>query len=173
MRDFVNLGDLRDPATPETNTALIDCRDWDKPRILSHGDVDRQANACARALVTHGLARGDRVAILSLNRAELLIAYLAIMRAGFVAVPANLKFPRETIGFILDDAQVKLTFCDASGRVLLPASMGVIDFDASGSDGFAMSVGEGTRRTNFRISSSSIRRLAELTSIFRRSATRR
>ncbi len=137
MRDFVNLGDLRDPATPETNTALIDCRDWDRPRILSHGDIDRQTNACARALVTHGLARGDRVAILSLNRAELLIAYLAIMRAGFVAVPANIKFPRETIGFILDDAQVKLAFCDASGRALLPAGMPVIDFDASGSDGFA------------------------------------
>ncbi len=137
MHDFVNLGDLRDPATPEAHPALIDCRDWESPRQLSHGDIDRQADACARALVARGLARGDRVAILSLNRADVLIAYFAIMRAGFVAVPANIKFPRETIAFILDDAQVRLAFCDAAGRALLPIGMPVVDFDSSGPDGFA------------------------------------
>src|SRR5262249_14169888 len=136
MHDFVNLGDLRDPAVPEANPALIDCRDWDNPSTLCHGDIDRQVDACARALITRGLARGDRVAILCLNRAELLIAYFAIMRAGFVAVPVNIKFPRETIDFILNDAQVKLAFCDAVGRLLLPGGMPMIDFDTLGSDGF-------------------------------------
>jgi long-chain acyl-CoA synthetase len=105
--------------------------------LLSHGDIDRQADACARGLAARGLARGDRVAILSLNRAEVLITYFAIMRAGFVAVPVNIKFPKETIGFILDDANVKLAFCDATGRALLPADVPRIDFDGSGRDGFA------------------------------------
>ena len=45
MHDFVNLGDLRDVSMPETNPALIDCRDWDNPRTLSHGEIDRQINA--------------------------------------------------------------------------------------------------------------------------------
>ena len=76
MHDFVNLGDLRDPSTPGANPALIDCRDWENPRTLSHDDIDRQVDACARGLVARGLVRGDRVAIFSLNRAELLIAYL-------------------------------------------------------------------------------------------------
>lgn len=136
MHDFLNLGDLRDPSVPEANPALIDCRDWDNPRTLCHGEIDRQINACARALMTRGLIRGDRVAILSLNRTELLIAYFAIMRAGFVAVPVNIKFPRETINFILNDAQVKLAFCDAVGRPLLPLGVPTIGFDAPGSDGF-------------------------------------
>ena len=136
MHEFVNLGDLRDPSTPETNPAVIDCRDWENPRIFSHGEIDRQIDACARALVARGLVRGDRVAIFSFNRTELLIAYFAIMRAGFVAVPANIKFPRETIGFILDDAQVKLAFCDAVSRPLLTAGMPIIDFDALDRDGF-------------------------------------
>jgi acyl-CoA synthetase (AMP-forming)/AMP-acid ligase II len=137
MDDFVNLGDLLDPSKPEANPALIDCRDWENPRTLSHGEIDRQVDACARALVARGLMRGDRVGIFSLNRAEQLIAYFAIMRAGFVAVPANIKFPRETIDFILDDAQVKLAFCDATSRPLLSADMSVINFDAAGSDSFA------------------------------------
>jgi acyl-CoA synthetase (AMP-forming)/AMP-acid ligase II len=136
MHDFVNLGDLRDPSVPEANPALIDCRDWDNPRILCHGEIDRQIDACARALMSRDLVRGDRVAILSLNRAELLIAYFGIMRAGFVAVPVNIKFPRETINFILNDAQVKLAFCDAVSRPLLPVGVPTIGFDMSGSGGF-------------------------------------
>ncbi len=36
MRNFINLGDLRDPAIPEAKVALIDCRLWESPRSLSH-----------------------------------------------------------------------------------------------------------------------------------------
>src|SRR5260221_12464170 len=107
------------------------------PRTWSHGELDRQVDACARALVARGLARGDRVAILSLNRAELLIAYFAIMRAGFVAIPTNIKFPHETVAFVLSDAEVRFAFCDTVGRALLPKRMPVVDFDSTGSDGFA------------------------------------
>ena len=60
----------------------------------------------------------------------MLIAYFAIMRAGLVAVPANIKFPRETIAFIIQDAQIKFAFCDATGRALLPADIPLVDFDA-------------------------------------------
>ena len=93
MRDLFNLGDLGDPTAPEAHPALIDCRDWDHPLILSHSELDRQVDACARGLVSTGLARGDRVAILSLNRVEMLVAYFAIMRAGFVGDPHQHQVP--------------------------------------------------------------------------------
>jgi long-chain acyl-CoA synthetase len=137
VRDLINLGDLTNPAEPEANPALIDCRDWDHPRTLTHGEIDRQVDACARALVASGLMRGDRIAILSLNRAEVLVAYFAIMRAGFVAIPTNIKFPQETVAFVLNDAAVRFAFCDTVGRALLTRQMSVVDFDATGSDGFA------------------------------------
>jgi long-chain acyl-CoA synthetase len=137
VRDLFNLGDLSDPSAPDAHPALIDCRNWDHPRTLSHSEFDRQVDACARALVAQGLARGDRVAILSLNRAEVLIAYFAIMRAGFVAIPTNIKFPQETVAFVLADAEVRFAFCDTAGRALLPEGLPVTDFDDAGPDGFA------------------------------------
>ena len=48
MHEFFNLGDLRDPATPDKNVALIDCRDWESPRTLSHGEIDWHADASTR-----------------------------------------------------------------------------------------------------------------------------
>ena len=124
----VNLGDLADPNKDPESVALIDCLDWSSPREYSHGEIDRLVDACARALVKRGLKRGESVAILSANRAEFLIAYFGIMRAGLVAVPVNHKFPRDTIDFVMRDSNVKLVLCDAQRRLSVPSDLPVIEF---------------------------------------------
>jgi len=111
-----NLGDLLDRSRPAHSMAVIDCRDWERPREYSHGEIHQLANACARGLLARGLRRGDAVAILAANRAEFLIAYFGTMRAGLVSVPVNHKFPRDTIDFVLRDSSVKLVFCDGERR---------------------------------------------------------
>jgi long-chain acyl-CoA synthetase len=89
------------------------------------------ANGVARALVKRGLQRGDRVALLSANRTEYIAAYYGIMRAGFVAVPVNFKFPRDTIHFIIRDAGAKLVFCDAPRAADRPADIPSVAFGAA------------------------------------------
>ena len=127
-----NLGDLADPTKDPARVALIDCLDWDQPREYTHGEIDRLTDACARGLSGRGLERGESVAILSANRAEFLIAYFGIMRAGLVAVPVNHKFPRDTIEFVLRDSGTRLAFSDRARRASIPADLPVIDFDADG-----------------------------------------
>ncbi len=131
---FTNLGDLvrreRDPG----KIAIIDLGGEEPPRELTHAAIDAMANGVARALAARRFARGDRIAILSANRAEYLATYYGIMRAGLVAVPVNFKFPRSTIGFILRDAGARLVFCDGMRRADVPEHLPCVQFGSA--DGF-------------------------------------
>src|SRR5207253_746729 len=90
----------------------------------------------ARALAKRGLKRGDRIAILSANRTEYIAAYFGIMRAGFVAVPVNYRFPKKTIDFIIKDAGAKLVFCDTASRGNCPEDLPTVVFGELARGGF-------------------------------------
>jgi acyl-CoA synthetase (AMP-forming)/AMP-acid ligase II len=124
-----NLGDLADRTKDMDALALIDCLDPERPAHYSHRDVDRLAASVAASLKRRGFALGQRIGILSANRVEFLAAYFGIMRAGLVAVPINHKFPRATIEFVLQDSDVRLVFCDAARRDLLPAGVPSVEFE--------------------------------------------
>ena len=60
-----------------------------KGASLSYGDLDRQSNAFASALVESGVRKGDRVALLLPNSPQMIIAEFGIWKAGAIAVPIN------------------------------------------------------------------------------------
>ncbi|HEX5842859.1 MAG TPA: AMP-binding protein [Pseudomonas sp.] len=72
--------------------------------------VDEQARRLASALQALGCAPGERVALLSKNCAEWLIADLAIMLAGLVSVPLYPLQSAESINYVLRHAQCKAIF---------------------------------------------------------------
>jgi long-chain acyl-CoA synthetase len=123
-----NLGDLADETHDCSRPALFDCLDWDHPRAYSHSEIDASCDSLARGLLRRGLRRGNRVAIISGNRAEFLITYFGVMRAGLVAVPINHKLPADTVDFVLGDVGATLVFCDAERRALVPAGYTVVQF---------------------------------------------
>ena len=128
---FKNLGDLIVRDREPSKVAIVDLGGEQAPREFTFMQLDAMANAVARALAGRGLRRGDRIAILSLNRAEYLAAYYGIMRAGLVAVPINFKFPRDTIAFILRDADAKLVFCDAARAQDCPPDVPSVTFSSA------------------------------------------
>jgi long-chain acyl-CoA synthetase len=66
--------------------------------------LDQATDAVAASLADAGIVCGDRVGLLSVNCAEFVIAYLAILKAGATVVPLNtLLNPRE-MSFILADS---------------------------------------------------------------------
>lgn len=133
---FTNLGDLVCRDRDLETIAVVDLGGEQTPREFTFNDLDQAANGVARALTARGLQRGDRVAILSANRFEYLAAYYGTMRAGFISVPVNFKFPRDLIHYILKDCEAKLVFCDAKRKKDCPADIPIVDFSNSGPDGF-------------------------------------
>jgi long-chain acyl-CoA synthetase len=143
MSQFKNLGDLIREDVDLTKIAIIDLGGEEAPTEYTYAELDGMAMAVARALTKQGLTRGDRVAILSANRAEFVAAYFGIMRAGLVAVPVNYRFPRKTIHLILENAGAKLLFCDPASRENCPEGLPAVVFGEEGDEGFGRFVDPG------------------------------
>ncbi len=133
---FTNLGDLIVRDRDLSKVAVIDVGGDAPPREITFAALDAMANGMARALLKRGLRRGDRVAILSMNRAEMIAATFGIMRAGMVAVPVNYRFPRQTIHVILEDCGARLVLCDGERRADVPDGLPAVVFGAPDEDGF-------------------------------------
>ena len=65
MSLFHNLGQLIRPDHGLSKIAIIDLGDKGEPREISYAALDAMANGVARAMCRRGVARGDRIAILS------------------------------------------------------------------------------------------------------------
>jgi len=98
--------------------------------------LDALCNAVARGLTRAGLAAGDRIAIVSLNRHEFVATVLGAMRAGIVPVPINVKLAAESVRFIAADAGAKVMFCEHALRPLCPPELRTIEFDGAAADAF-------------------------------------
>ncbi len=77
-------------------------------RELTWGDFDKKANRFANLLLSRGLKKGDKVAILMMNSIEWLPAYFGILKAGAVAVPLNFRYTAQEIKYCLSKADVSI-----------------------------------------------------------------
>jgi long-chain acyl-CoA synthetase len=123
-----NLGLLFARHAQAERPAIIDLRDPGVPLPVSFRELDAGCNSVARGLARVGLKAGDRIGILSLNRAEFVVTLLGAMRAGVVPVPVNVKLPADSVATILNDAGARTVFCEPDTRRLVPGGPGVVDY---------------------------------------------
>jgi acyl-CoA synthetase (AMP-forming)/AMP-acid ligase II len=80
----------------------------DGPTVLSYRELFEQARRFAGALVSAGLAPGERVAIWTYNSVEWIVAALGLWQAGCVLVPVNTRFKGGEAADILRRGGVRL-----------------------------------------------------------------
>jgi len=125
-----NLGLLFAEHAQSERTAIIDLREPGKPRAVSFRELDAGCNAVARGLARSGIKPGDRIGILSLNRAEFVMTLLGAMRAGVVPVPVNVKLPADAVAYVLGDAGARRVFCEPDLKRLLPSGLRAVEYGA-------------------------------------------
>jgi fatty-acyl-CoA synthase len=99
-------------------------------RFLGHtttwADLDRRVTALAGALSRRGVAFGDRVLILMLNRTEFIETFLAANKLGAIAVPVNFRMTPPEIAFLVGDCQARVMITEV---VLANVATAVRDID--------------------------------------------
>jgi len=109
-------------------------RKWNKPdamqvrvdgkwQPISHATIVERVRRIALGLGTIGVARGDRVAILSENRPEWALADYACLTAGFADVPVYGTLPAEQIQYLLDDSGAVAIFVSNEAQAAKVASI--------------------------------------------------
>ncbi len=95
----------------------------DGERRLTWAELDQQVDAVARGLADTGLVAGHRVAFALPNRVELVVTYLATLRAGCVAVPLNPTSAAGEVARMLADSGARLCLADTSTVATVRAAL--------------------------------------------------
>ncbi|MEV6820268.1 AMP-binding protein [Nocardiopsis dassonvillei] len=94
---------------------------WPQAQALVSGDrrwsyraLEQEANRLASALLARGHGPGTAVATLAGNRGELVVAEMALCKAGCLRVPISARLAAAEVEHVLLDARVRLILVDAA-----------------------------------------------------------
>jgi len=106
----INPSEERDRAHSWQELNLIESANPEMPyrRELSWQSFDRMANRFANLLLSRGVKRGEKVALLLMNCLEWLPLYFGILKAGCIAVPMNFRYSSSEISYCLSLADVRV-----------------------------------------------------------------
>jgi len=87
---------------------------------MSYDDLNRRANQLAHYLRESGVRPDTLVAILLERSAEMVVALIAVLKAGGAYLPLDPSYPRERLAFMLKDANAKVVLTESRLTGLLP-----------------------------------------------------
>ncbi|MBN2715728.1 MAG: amino acid adenylation domain-containing protein [Deltaproteobacteria bacterium] len=101
---------------------------------LSYGDLHVKSNRLAHYLRKNGVTKGSLVGVYLYRSTEMMVAILAILKAGAAYVPLDPKFPNDRLNYIVDvtNIPVLITQTSLAGNLQIKdATAFCIDGDAA------------------------------------------
>lgn len=98
---------------------------------LTYGDLNRRANQLAHRLIKTGVKPETTVAILMERSVDMIVATLAVLKAGGAYLPLHSAYPLERMRLIMEEADASALLLDHStaGRGLAHTKAIVVDQD--------------------------------------------
>lgn len=121
-----NLGDIINRA-PQPDGAYVDTASG---QVLTMPEMEAAAARLAGSFL-ESFPRGARVAIIAQNGIPLTLSYLALMRAGMVAIPISYRIPADTVAYILHDSGCTAALINGTYRDLLPSGFPATTFEGA------------------------------------------
>jgi amino acid adenylation domain-containing protein len=90
-------------------------------RRLTYGELDRRSNRLAHRLRALGVGPERAVGVAVERSPELIVALMAVLKAGGVYVPLDPAYPPERLAYILDDAGATVLLTTAAVLAAVPA----------------------------------------------------
>jgi malonyl-CoA/methylmalonyl-CoA synthetase len=100
-----NLFDLVRSRLPDPGKTFIETHDG---RVVAYGGLVAASGRIANALVSLGVKTGDRVAVQVEKSPEMILLYLACLRAGAVFLPLNTAYTLAELDYFIGDAEPAL-----------------------------------------------------------------
>ncbi|MFE7313382.1 amino acid adenylation domain-containing protein [Streptomyces sp. NPDC057555] len=94
----------------------------DGRRVLTYAELEVEANDLAHHLVGCGVGSEDLVALALPGTAEMVVAMLAVLKAGAAYLPVDPAYPAARIAYLLEDARPKLLVTGRAVREQLPST---------------------------------------------------
>ena len=105
----INPANQPNPNTTWREFSLIESTPGEKyRREMTWKEFDTKANRFANLLMTRGVQKGDKVAILLMNCLEWLPVYFGILKTGALAVPMNYRYTGDEIKYCAELADVSV-----------------------------------------------------------------
>src|ERR1044072_6599817 len=101
--------------------AILNIRADGRTEEISFGWLRETSNPLAHTPGSHGIARGDRVAMLLPQAPEAAVGHIAVYKMGAVAVPLAILFGTDALSYRLRNAGVKAVITNAQGLAKLNA----------------------------------------------------
>src|SRR5258705_13423428 len=93
---------------------------------ISHRALSDQVERLAKMLCSAGLRPGDAVALVLPNGVELLVLFLAITRAGLIAVPLNPASKTDELRIFLTDVEARAVIATSENAEVAAAATGIL-----------------------------------------------
>ncbi|MET0340901.1 MAG: amino acid adenylation domain-containing protein [Polyangiales bacterium] len=91
--------------------------------MLTYRELNQRVELLAQRLTEAGAGPGERVGVYLERSKEIVVAMLAVLRAGAAYVPLDPRHPTSRIHYVLEDAAPRILITDAVARTSLPDAL--------------------------------------------------